>query len=130
MGVDLSATLPDLLARKGWTQERLADETGIRRTDINRLANGKIPAGRDRLSRIAAALDVSERELDPRGSARAGGPPILARLEAVEDRQREGIRKFDAFVKATTARLAALEGAQAQQEPPSVRRSSPKRGQR
>lgn len=85
MGVDLSATLPDLLARKGWTQERLADETGIRRTDINRLANGKIPAGRDRLSRIAAALEVSERELDPAAPPEQGGPSYRDRLEELED---------------------------------------------
>jgi hypothetical protein len=93
------------------------------KSTVARVRQGK--ANEESVRQVAEALGTPREEFPAvtRGET-------LRRLEAVEDRQREGIRKFDAFVKATTARLAALEGAQEQQEPPSVRRSSPKRGQR
>lgn len=85
MGVNLAGTLPPLLERKGWTQERLADETGIRRTDINAIARGRIEAGRDRLERIAEALEVSVLELGaPVGEADEAGRTLLDRQAELE----------------------------------------------
>lgn len=82
MGVNLGGVLPDLLRRRGWTQQRLADETGLKRTDINRIANGRLEVGADRLSRIAAALEVPVTELgadDPTAPTLS----LSARLEAL-----------------------------------------------
>lgn len=59
MGVNLKATLPGLLTERGMTQAELAEKTGITRTDINAFARGRTEAGRDRLARIADALEVS-----------------------------------------------------------------------
>lgn len=81
MGVNLSATLPPLLEARGMTQAELAIRTGIRRTDINALVNGRVEAGPSRLQRIAAALEVSELELGASEQANGDG---LSRLEALE----------------------------------------------
>jgi uncharacterized protein HemY len=92
------------------------------KSTVARVRQGK--ANEESVRQVADALGIP-REAFPavtRGE-------ILRRLQVVEDRQLEGIRKFDAFVQATTERLGALEAARAQQAPPSVRRSSPKRGQ-
>jgi transcriptional regulator with XRE-family HTH domain len=86
MGVNLAATLPPLLVKKGWTQERLADETGIRRTDVNAIARGRIEVGRGRLERIASALEVSVFELGvPVGEADEAGLTLLDRLAELEE---------------------------------------------
>lgn len=85
MGVNLGKTLPPLLAARGLTQDQLAEATGLRRTDINALARGRIKAGAKRLGLIAEALGVSPWELgaQPSGDdARARTP--LRRLEEVE----------------------------------------------
>ena len=72
-GVDESCTLGEALRRRrlelGWTQEtlaaRVADLGGdLRQSDVSRLERGKIGLPRrDRLARIAAALDLSLGEL-------------------------------------------------------------------
>lgn len=85
MGVDLSGTLPLLLRARGMTQERLADLTGIRRTDINALCNGRIKAGPKRLQLLAEALEISPVELDAPGpTATQTRRLILDRLEELE----------------------------------------------
>lgn len=63
MGANLRSTLPPLLADRGMTQEQLAEATGLRRTDINALARGRVEAGPKRLRLIARALKVSPAEL-------------------------------------------------------------------
>ena len=73
----LNDTLPPLLEAKGWTQERLAEATGIRRTDINAICKGRTSVGPDRLQRIAGALEVSLLDLD------VGDPAELAARSAV-----------------------------------------------
>lgn len=86
MGVNLKPALPAILKARGLSQEWLAEETGIRRTDINALCRGRIEAGPSRLQRIADALDVSFAELgapaeeatDPRSQS------IHSRLEELE----------------------------------------------
>lgn len=86
MGVDLSATLPALLAQKNWTQDKLADATGIRRTDINALARGRLSAGPGRLTRIADALGVSVLELGaPASLADEQGETLLGHLEELAE---------------------------------------------
>lgn len=103
MGVNLSSTLPRLLAERGWTQDRLADEAQIRRTDVNALIRGRISAGPVRLERIAVALGVSVLDLGaPAEQAGPEGRSVLDRLEVLE-------KAFYAFVEGATERLAALE---------------------
>lgn len=72
MGVNLRATLPAILRARGMTQDELAEKTGIRRTDINALVNGRIDAGAGRLGKIADALEISSAEL--------AAPPAVADL--------------------------------------------------
>lgn len=113
MGVNLGATLPPLLAKKKWTQERLAAETGIRRTDINALANGRLDAGRSRLERIAAALEVSVLELGaPLGEADEAGQTLVDRLEELAATLAETLERQkaqDAELKRLRARVRKLE---------------------
>lgn len=66
------------------TQETLANRTKMKRTDVNRIANGKLLVGQTRLQRIAEALDVSVLELAPAAEPDPKGLLILDRLEAVE----------------------------------------------
>lgn len=86
MGVDISTTLPALLAKKGWTQEKLAGEAKLRRTDVNALARGRLKAGPKRLGRIAAALEVSVLELGaPIALRDQAGATLLDRLEELSE---------------------------------------------
>lgn len=101
MGANLRDTLPPLLKARGWTQQRLADETAIRRTDLNRIATGKREVGPVLLSKIAAALDVPVSDLDPTVRPPSGALSIADRLGEVEgelDWLREWVtRGFDAL---------------------------------
>lgn len=106
MGVNLAETLPNLLKRKGMTQDGLADATGIRRTDINALANGRIEAGRSRLERIAGALEVSVLELGaPAAEADAAGQSLLDRQEELEGE----VLRLTKQLARLTRRVAVLE---------------------
>jgi transcriptional regulator with XRE-family HTH domain len=116
-GLDLSGTLPGLLAQRGWTQERLAEETGIQRTDINSIARGRIKVGQTRLERIAAALGVSVLELGaPSGEGDDLGQTLLDRQAELED----------AVLKLTkdVSRLARQVGELKRQAQPGARRES------
>lgn len=118
MGVNLQATLPILLKKKRWTQQRLADATGITRNDINAFANGRLEAGGERLERIAAALEVSVLELGaPLAEADEAGVTLIDRLEALEERAEKERKRFDRLLRAASVRLAALEAAQELQAP-------------
>lgn len=44
--------------KKGLTQEMLAEKTGMQRTHISRIEQGKCSTGFDLLQRIAEALDM------------------------------------------------------------------------
>jgi transcriptional regulator with XRE-family HTH domain len=124
MGVNLAGTLPALLRARGWTQEQLADATGIRRTDVNALAKGRIEAGPARLSRIAAALEVSVLELGaPIEQADAKGTALLDRLEALEAREPAELVKIRRDLNAAIRRIQALE----RQAPPKDQRRPKKR---
>lgn len=92
----LNKTLPRLLEEKEWTQERLGEATGIRRTDINSICRGRLAVGPSRLDRIAAALEVTLFDLgveEPQAAA-ARSVAILdrvARLEAEQAQIRRGL---------------------------------------
>lgn len=83
MGVDLSGVLPQALDDLGWTQQRLADETGIRRTDINAIANGK-EVGKDRLGRILRAIGKTEEELGLKPEAPQPRNPVLREIREIK----------------------------------------------
>lgn len=120
-GFYVSQTLPQLLAERGWTQQRLADETGIARTDINLFCTGKKRLGLVRAGRIADALGVSLLEL--------GAPDVQAqdpasttlrdRLAAVEAEAaalNEENGRLDRLVVDLSVRVEALEAAAVSRE--------------
>lgn len=108
--------LQDLLNALGWTQEQLADATGIRRTDINAICRGRIGVGHARLRLIADALNVSPSDLD----ADAPEPPRLlplARLEALEAAdatRKKDLEDLTRTVARLTLRVRRLEGGESQ----------------
>jgi DNA-binding Xre family transcriptional regulator len=51
------------LAKKNFSSQRLADETGITRTTISRIRNGRAKSTRKTLDKISRALEVDPREL-------------------------------------------------------------------
>jgi transcriptional regulator with XRE-family HTH domain len=52
-----------LRAERGWTQERLAHETGFDRKSINRIENAAYSPSLDRLLHLAHALGVAPTDL-------------------------------------------------------------------
>jgi transcriptional regulator with XRE-family HTH domain len=48
---------------RGWTQQQLADMTGIGRVHVSELENGKREAGLRMLERLANTFEVSPSEL-------------------------------------------------------------------
>jgi len=67
-----------LRRERGWTQERLAEESGVTTRTVQRLEAGA-EASPDTLSRVASALEVPVRELvgaEPAGGAGAGPAPL------------------------------------------------------
>jgi transcriptional regulator with XRE-family HTH domain len=106
MGVNVSATLPALLQERGLTQEQLAKITGIRRTDINALARGRLDAGPRRLAALADALDVTVFDLGaPAAAARSEEARVLDRLRALE----EADGRLLHLIAELTSRVEALE---------------------
>jgi transcriptional regulator with XRE-family HTH domain len=117
-GRDISDALRRLLKERGWTQDQLALKSGIARTDINRMATGKLRAGDARLKRIAGALDVSVLELAPEEEADEKGLTLLERLDAQEALLEEALGALSKVTRKVTrlqARVARLEAQQGQQ---------------
>jgi transcriptional regulator with XRE-family HTH domain len=48
---------------RGWTQQQLADMTGIGRVHVSELENGKREAGLKMLERLANTFEISPSEL-------------------------------------------------------------------
>jgi transcriptional regulator with XRE-family HTH domain len=80
----IGARLREARAARGLTQEQVAVRARIARTDVNRIENDGLSVGRQRLERIAAALDVSVLELQPEAEVDAPGLTLLRRLEEAE----------------------------------------------
>lgn len=53
----------ELRGAKGWTQQMLADHSGVERAHLTKLEEGKREAGLRTLEKIAVALDVEPFEL-------------------------------------------------------------------
>ena len=51
------------LAKKDWTQEQLADESGLSRPTVSAIVNGKSGVLLESLTAVARALDIPLREL-------------------------------------------------------------------
>jgi transcriptional regulator with XRE-family HTH domain len=51
-----------LREKHGWTQQQLADMTGIGRVHVSELENGKREAGLRMLEKLAASFDISVSE--------------------------------------------------------------------
>lgn len=105
MGVDLSGVLPTLLQARGMTQDELADATGIRRTDINAIARGRVKAGQGRLQRIADGLGVSVVELAPKSEPDHRALDYAARLEELE----AAVNRLGPDLRKVVRRVRALE---------------------
>ena len=62
----MSITLKEALKAKGWTVQRLADETGVNKRTIDKYMTGERPLPRAEAAnviKIADALDIHPREL-------------------------------------------------------------------
>lgn len=105
--------LKALLRRLGWTQKQLADATGILRTDINAIVNGRAALGSERRAKIAEALGVSVLEVGaPEAEADVPGLSLLARLAQLEDDLAGSVlgqAKLTRQVAALQARVRRLE---------------------
>jgi transcriptional regulator with XRE-family HTH domain len=105
-GWDVSPLLDDLLERRGWTQERLAEVTGIGRETVNGYATGRLRIGLKNAERIAAALGVTVLELGaPEAAAGEEGLTVLQRLEEAEAE----LARVGPVLTAIVDRLEALE---------------------
>lgn len=63
----LGSLIREARENKGWTQSRLAMESGVEYTQISRIEAGKIPGTSfDNIRRLARALGVSLDEIDRR----------------------------------------------------------------
>ncbi len=52
-----------LRSKRGWTQQQLADLTGIGRVHVSELENGKREAGLKMLERLATSFEITVSEL-------------------------------------------------------------------
>jgi transcriptional regulator with XRE-family HTH domain len=52
-----------LRSKRGWTQQQLADLTGIGRVHVSELENGKREAGLKMLERLATSFEVTVSDL-------------------------------------------------------------------
>jgi len=63
MAIDISVRLGRKLrllrSKRGWTQQQLADMTGIGRVHVSELENGKREAGLKILERLASSFEMS-----------------------------------------------------------------------
>jgi transcriptional regulator with XRE-family HTH domain len=67
MAIDISVRLGRkirlLRGKQGWTQQQLADMTGIGRVHVSELENGKREAGLRMLEKLAASFEITVSEL-------------------------------------------------------------------
>jgi transcriptional regulator with XRE-family HTH domain len=61
--IRLGRRIRQLRSKQGWTQQQLADMTGIGRVHVSELENGKREAGLRMLERIADTFEVSVSDL-------------------------------------------------------------------
>lgn len=127
MGVNLRDTLPPILQARGMTQDALADATGIRRTDINKIARGRVEVGPSRLQRIADALGVTVLELAPQVEPDERGLLFLDRLEALEEREANDVLKLRRDLAAAIRRIRALERQSQVESTPVVKKNGKRR---
>ena len=91
--------------RKGWTQQQLADHSGVSLDMINRIERGVSAARFPNITKLAHALDVDPAELFtpdlPSGAGqRRALTNLVSRLSALPDRDLEWIgRLLDAALK-------------------------------
>ena len=52
-----------LRSKRGWTQQQLADMTGIGRVHVTELENGKREAGLKMLEKLASSFDITVSDL-------------------------------------------------------------------
>jgi transcriptional regulator with XRE-family HTH domain len=84
----ISQRLRDQIKLRGWTQEALAEAAGVRQTQINRWARGKVEPSTPSLQKLARILGTSLdwfyeglNEARPARRRKSSGPSI--RLDAV-----------------------------------------------
>lgn len=66
-GAIVGAAVRQLRRDRGWTLEMLSEKTDISISGLSQLESGKTTrVRRENIARLAAALEVSESELDPR----------------------------------------------------------------
>lgn len=90
--VTLGARVADLRRRKGWTQKKLAGETGLSTTFISEIENDKRNVGTESLLQIAEALATSLDYL-ARGDDGRMGPfqsPLILPPELVDAAEERG----------------------------------------
>jgi transcriptional regulator with XRE-family HTH domain len=63
MQLQLGARIRDLRAKKGWSQEHLADEAGLHRSHMGEIERGKANVTLTTLALIAKTLHVTPAEL-------------------------------------------------------------------
>ena len=91
--------------RKGWTQQQLADNSGVSLDMINRIERGVAAARFRNISRLADALEIDPAELFtadlPAGAKKSQAlNNLVARLSALPDHDLEGIdRLLDVALK-------------------------------
>lgn len=61
--------LKRLRTERGWSQQRLADESGVNKATINQVEQGKRTPGIHTLERLAAAMDVEIGDFFPKAQA-------------------------------------------------------------
>lgn len=103
-----------LRKKKGWTQQELANRSGIKLTHISTLESSESDPKLSTLSRLIEALDCSPNELmtEEQKEGDAGFKASLRKAEALPEQDKaiimDVIRKF---VIADNARLLSLVGA-------------------
>lgn len=91
--------------RKGWTQQQLADTSGVSLDMINRIERGVAAARFPNISRLADALEVDPAELFTPELAQGARQrralnDVVARLSVLSDRDLEWVdRLLDAALK-------------------------------
>ena len=96
---------------RGFTQNELAEKTGLVQTLVSDYERGKLRLKADMILRFARALEVSTDDLlQPRGpkAARKPSRKVLRRLEQIEKlparQQMTLLRTIDTFLKGATVR--------------------------
>lgn len=101
----LAARVRTIRTIRHLTQADLAERAGMARTDVNKLERGKLRLGRDRLARVAAALEVSVLELQPEAEPDELGLTLLGRQEELAGE----VVRLTKLVQALARRVGVLE---------------------